>query len=252
MSLLLFIQKFGAFRGFVTWVRVAIGHRGRVGSEYAIALPGYRNTIFLRARTSDHMAFTDLILNGDPIFDETVSEGAVIDAGSNIGLFALEMAHRSPKLRIVCIELDPENFAQLKKNTRGYENIVTINAGLWCEVANLKVADQSSLHWSRVAEQVDNPTDSSVPSITVDEIIKKFGLNNIRLMKIDIEGGEVDLFGKNTEWIDYVDEMYIELHDRFRDGCEKSVLNAVRDKNYLRSTVGEYTRLKFNVGQSSA
>ena len=41
----------------------------------------------------------------------------------------------------------------------------------------------------------------------------------IDVLKVDIEGSELDLFGRRTEWLGRVRVLVIELHDRFRPGC---------------------------------
>lgn len=42
--------------------------------------------------------------------------------------------------------------------------------------------------------------------------MKNFGIDNIDLMKIDIEGGETDLLNTNTSWLSAVDHIIIEIH----------------------------------------
>ena len=46
-------------------------------------------------------------------------------------------------------------------------------------------------------------------------------------MKIDIEGGEKELFSHNTEWLAKAGTLIVELHDRFKPGCKQTFLDAV-------------------------
>ena len=46
----------------------------------------------------------------------------------------------------------------------------------------------------------------------IKSIIKQYNLNDIKLMKIDIEGGEYDFLLKNERLIRKVKYYYIELH----------------------------------------
>jgi FkbM family methyltransferase len=43
---------------------------------------------------------------------------------------------------------------------------------------------------------------------------KEHGIESIDLLKMDIEGGEKDVLEKSLGWIDSVDTMTVELHDR--------------------------------------
>jgi hypothetical protein len=48
--------------------------------------------------------------------------------------------------------------------------------------------------------------------ISVDTIIKKFKVTSFGLIKIDIEGGEQDLFGGPTDWLTCTEAIIIEFH----------------------------------------
>ena len=56
-------------------------------------------------------------------------------------------------------------------------------------------------------------------------------------MKIDIEAAERYLFEKNTEWLDHVNEIVIELHGRFTKVCREPVVAAL-DRHF-----GEYDEI---------
>jgi len=245
MALSQYLHRFELLPGLLAWIKVGLGHRGFFGKEYKVTVPGFVNPIHLRAHTSDHMAFVDLILKDDLSESLSFTSGIVIDAGANIGLFAVNIASKCPDCKVVCIELDSENFGQLLKNTCHYENISSLNAGLWFESGSLKLKDPSAEHWARSAVSDDSSRGISIPAVPMHEIFSKFDIDVVRLLKIDIEGGEVELFSANLGWIDHVNEIYIELHDRFRQGCESALLNAIKNKVYKKSFVDEYTVIRF-------
>jgi Methyltransferase FkbM domain len=68
-----------------------------------------------------------------------------------------------------------------------------------------------------------------VRAVTIDEIIKEFGLGRIDLLKIDVEGSEKEIFDNSEAWISSVDVICVELHDRFKAGCSRSFFTAVTD-----------------------
>ena len=50
---------------------------------------------------------------------------------------------------------------------------------------------------------------------------------------------EVEVLGDNHDWLDAVDTLVIELHDRFRPGCSAALEWALRERDYRRSMSGE-------------
>jgi hypothetical protein len=52
----------------------------------------------------------------------------------------------------------------------------------------------------------------------VGELLEKHGVDSVDLMKIDIEGGELDLLTRSADWLDAVQRVIIEIHDKYIDG----------------------------------
>ena len=48
--------------------------------------------------------------------------------------------------------------------------------------------------------------------MTIDEIMKRFGMDRIEFLKCDIEGGEFDVFLRNNAFLAKVDRIAMELH----------------------------------------
>ena len=63
-------------------------------------------------------------------------------------------------------------------------------------------------------------------------------LERISILKIDIEGAEMQLFGHDTDWLDSVDNIVIELHG---DACRDLFLQVIRPRLSNFSTFGELT-----------
>ena len=62
----------------------------------------------------------------------------------------------------------------------------------------------------------------TVVAITLDKIIKDYNLEKIDILKIDIEGAEREVFSNTSSWIEKVDSIIIELHERMKTGCNRS------------------------------
>ena len=70
---------------------------------------------------------------------------------------------------------------------------------------------------------------TGVRAVTVPEIMRQHDLPGIDLLKVDIEGSEMEVFSHADTWIGSVNAISIELHDRFRPGCSSVFFQAVED-----------------------
>ena len=58
-------------------------------------------------------------------------------------------------------------------------------------------------------------------------------------MKIDIEGSELEVLNHHHSWIDDVNTIIIELHDRSQPGCSEALDKALSSHSYDKSKSGE-------------
>ena len=66
----------------------------------------------------------------------------ILDGGAHCGYATLQLAHRYPQAKIVAVEADPVNYAQLVRNTAHVPNIVAVHAAIWSR-------DNEHLHLNR-------------------------------------------------------------------------------------------------------
>ena len=78
-------------------------------------------------------------------------------------------------------------------------------------------------------------------TMTISQLLKKSGFNEIDLLKIDIEGAEKEVFGAPDvdEWLSKVKVMTIELHDRSKPGCSHEVFKAISKYHWHFEVRGE-------------
>lgn len=188
--------------------------------------------LIIRKNTSDIEVFKQIFVSREYNFAININPKIIVDAGANVGYSALYFANRFPKAKIIAIEPEKENFKILKQNTLIYDNIQSIKAGLWYKKTKLKIVDNGLGEWGFKTEEGQD-----VPTITIDEILDKY--KKIDILKIDIEGAEKEIFSHNCDWIDKVDILVIELHDRFREGCSESFYSAIKKYNFKISQRGE-------------
>jgi FkbM family methyltransferase len=112
-------------------------------------------------------------------------------------------------MQIIAVEPDPNNAALVRQNLElnGIAGQVLEAAiGPKDAVARFESSEVSNL--GRLSE-----TGSIiVPMISVGTIIQRFAVTRFALIKIDIEGGEQELFDGPTEWLTHTDAIIIEFH----------------------------------------
>jgi FkbM family methyltransferase len=199
---------------------------GAGGQPQEFPLPG-GGTVLLRPGTSDLHTYRQVFVRRDYDFELLRAPQTIVDAGANIGLATLWFARRYPGARILALEPEPANFALLAKNTTQFPNVTAIHGALWKDRGEIQIVDPGYGSWgfqTRAAAGVSS--DGRVKALAVDDIMKDHGLASLDLLKIDIEGAEVEVFETAARWIDRVQVLVVELHDHLRIGCNRSFYNA--------------------------
>ena len=117
-----------------------------------------------------------------------------LDIGANIGLTTVLMANFASDGKVYSFEPSPINLKYLKMNIiqNKFNNIQVIESavGSECGFVNFIMPSQAGAN-STVARNVPlDVTFSKVPVITIDNWVKSLNLNQIDLIKIDVEGFE--------------------------------------------------------------
>jgi FkbM family methyltransferase len=162
-------------------------------------------------------AMTSCLMRYRESIQDAGRQPLIIDAGANIGVSAVYFSMTYAESRIVAIEPERENLKLLAMNCAGRN--IDIRAGA------VSSAD-GSLFLSSPAEGSDwsfragSQGEYEVEAITIDGLLADHGADKFTpfICKIDIEGGEADLFSKNYQWIDSFPLVIIELHDEMLPG----------------------------------
>jgi len=134
--------------------------------------------------------------------------GAFLDFGANIGLTTLWIATHYQFSKMIAVEPDPENAAILATNIR--------QNGICAEIIEAAVGPSDGTvffeksSWSNMGH-VGNDG-APVHMLCVGSILKERSLDDVGLVKVDIEGGEQALFLGPCEWMSQVKAMVVEFH----------------------------------------
>lgn len=223
-------HRFGFAKAIRAYIDLQIRGIGKVPN------PSSANMVFLRPGTSDQDVYDEIFISKE--YDLDLGEPQfIIDAGAHIGLSSVFFAGRYPNATIIALEPEPSNFATLLLNVKNYPNIRPLQAGLWSKRTHLLIEDSNVPTWSfRVLESA---TGEGIPAVGIRDIMSDFKTSRIDVLKIDIEGSEFEVLSRSDSWIDDVQTMIIELHDRFRPGCTDALERAISNHNFQKSTSGE-------------
>jgi FkbM family methyltransferase len=140
----------------------------------------------------------------------------ILDAGANIGASSVYFALNFPDAVTIAVEPDLSNFQLLARNASGLD-IEPQLAAVAAERGRMKVVDPGESFWGFRTERVgegEAAAGMEVPSQPVNDIYASCAARCFPFIaKIDIEGGEGDLFRANTEWVAATPVLIIELHD---------------------------------------
>jgi FkbM family methyltransferase len=217
--------------------------------DIRIYLLPLKQNIFLRCGTSDLICFDKVFLFNEYQSPFEISPHVVVDAGANVGMATLFFAHQYPKAHIIAIEPESSNFEMLTRNCEGLPNIRLVRAALWPVNGSLKIVNSTSEAWEfAVTDEGSSQTDMPcVPAITIDEVLGSLENDRIDLLKLDIEGSELQLFSRGAEqWLSRIQNIVIELHDRYRPGCTKAFYSALASRNFVQEIRGENIFVKLN------
>jgi len=194
----------------------------------------------MRSNAYDFATFEEVILRETYNVQMDFTPRYIIDGGGNIGLTAAYFATRFPESSIITLEPDRENFSLLQKNNSLDKNITAVNSGIWWRSADLVVKDTGKGNNGFVVEEVEKTTTGSVPALSVEDIMLQQGWKHIDLLKLDVEGSEKEIFSSGYQnWLPKTRVLIVEVHDRMKKGCSRSLLNAVNSFNFSLEIAGE-------------
>lgn len=229
------IKNFGLIHGLTIYLRLKALKRN------SIKLPKLEHPIYLRPNTSDLHTFREIFLRDEYALKVPFQPGTIIDVGANIGFTTLYLHRVFPFAKILSLEPDCENFKLLQKNTSAYPTIQALPLALFNRVGEIEMVDEGHGIRGYMAREILGAAKGHVmPCTTVTELMSSQGLVEIDILKIDIEGSELEVFSHEPDtWLPKVKYLIIELHDRMKPGCSKAVFQAISRHNFEFSIKGE-------------
>lgn len=223
------VKGFGLVRG----VRYAWFGLQRGEKVIRVAVPGTPLELWCRLGRSQSDISTLLhVFSGGYEFG-VENPRVIVDAGANAGYSAVWFARRYPNARVLAIEPDAANVALLRRNVADYPNVEVIEAALMNFDGPAELVDPGHGPWGirvqpKGARWSSGEVVGTIECVSPTKLFAQREIETVGYLKVDIEGSEVDLFSGDTSWMNSVESMAIELHDRFRSGCSTAFRRATQ------------------------
>jgi FkbM family methyltransferase len=234
---------------------------GSILYESRTALVNFQNVQFkLRLGSTDFLVFDQVILDEEyaPIIQlikdsqASVNRFNIIDAGANVGFASLYFSKQFPSSQIVSIEPDTSNFNSLQSNIEINQlknAIFPLKGGIWGKTSKLNLSNsfRDGREWSLNLEETSIDEKGAIDAFSLDDIMKKFNFNVVDFLKIDIEGGEKNLFehwSNDPSILRSVRFLALEIHDEMAD--RNFITNVLEQAGFRLTEINE-TTFGFNV-----
>jgi FkbM family methyltransferase len=209
-----------------------------------ISIREYPHPFHFRHATTDKYIIADVLLDAQYQCLMALDEvRTIVDVGANIGTASVVLLNEYPEAIVVALEPDPGNFAVLQKNLAPYGNrAIAFRCALWSCREQLAI-DRGQFRdggaWSFQVRPTNGGDTAEVEGITLADVMQRYGLKTIDILKIDIEGAERYVFESSVSAsLPTIGRIAIELHDEV---CRSVFLRSVGSLNGRLSQHGEVT-----------
>src|SRR5437899_1892859 len=144
----------------------------------------------------------------------------ILDCGANVGIFSIWAARRHPHARIVALEPFPATFAALEANIRDNglaHRVQCVQVGLAAASGHRLIRSAGdSPDRQLVRSETPDPSEQTITVQCIDlaECLRLHGLDDLDLLKMDIEGSEWEvLLSTPPEVLARIRHIQLEYHE---------------------------------------
>lgn len=137
----------------------------------------------------------------------------VLDIGADVGWYTIQASQAvGNEGQVIALEPDAHNAAQLEKNLRlnKLSNVRVVRKAAWSHSGSVNWQSSEVAVWHKVSPEGS----AQVEAVTVDALVEQSGLRRVDWMKLDVEGGEVEVLrGARHTLEQFHPVLLIEVHE---------------------------------------
>lgn len=177
-------------------------------------------------------------------------DGVIVDAGGYIGTATIALYELFPKAQFVVVEPSEENIKILRQNLSDIPNLKVFHGALVGKsTGSVTLRNRGTGEWGFTS--VANPADKSdaaalhsITAFTLSDLVQS--VDEIGILKLDIEGGEFDLFENDAKALGSIKAIFVELHDRIVEGCTASFFEFSKKRHVVKMDGEKFLSLRTN------
>jgi FkbM family methyltransferase len=152
----------------------------------------------------------------------------VVDIGAFVGDSAIYFALRGAR-KVIAVKPHPEAYREMVENIKlnNLENLVIpINAGLSSREGSICIEDVDTYE-TLTSHYMSGECISQIPAITLNKLVREYGLTQTPILKIDCEGCEYEVILNDYSTVRMFEEIVLEYH-----GNPSQILKTLK-KDYI-------------------
>ena len=165
----------------------------------------------------------------------------IIDGGANIGIETYRFLRHHPLATVCSVELADRNFKLLEASFGKINRTHLLQGAIWPYAAKLTIVQDGLSMESFRAVEVDSCEEhAALATWTIPSIMVRLKWEEIDILKLDLEGGEFELFSHETsDWVGKVRCFIFEVPDSDRAGATQKIFQALSPFQFNCFVCGE-------------
>ena len=232
--------------GFLSYAKLKFSFNKEV-----IRISINNNNVWIRKNSTDLQVAIESLSGEFDILKDYIDKafsGVIIDAGSYIGTATLALRNLYPNAKIICLEPSAKNFQILKKNLSHIKDVKLIFGalvGIKRETVVLKDRMTGDWGFSIASDRIDKSGKSELnkaPAYTISQLGVQ--IKDIGILKLDIEGGEYELFKDDSKTLEKIPVIFVELHERIVKGTERAFYKFSSNRLIIKDVGEKYLSIR--------
>ncbi len=153
------------------------------------------------------------------------SASIVVDIGTHEGFYLLKIKENNPACKVIAVEPSPYSFSLLEKNVHAnnMENVILINKAVGQEatMTTFECVKEIGAISGKGLRMIKRPwlnddyiEQKQIDMVPLEQILHDHGIEKVDILKIDVEGMELDVLQGGQGCLDRIDRIVVERHSR--------------------------------------